>query len=280
MSNLNSYSLVDRADLAYEGKLYPADMVIECRAATVKEIREWANVNEKDFMDVHQHILDIIMACTKVSSTIEGKTYSVKDLYECDEIALLLIIHYLTFVDKKKTLTVSGSCTNPSCGADFQTLIVQTKNLTYTKLDERVLAHADHELGGFKFDLENEVIRVKPSTIGIGIAMSAWMRSAFKPNFIKNNQMMFRIIQAMVNDWREVDEKKLRMIQISQYNNLNEEKLAEWTWLVENTTIEFTNELEYQCPQCGHTFRCSLEPTGGVRALFLPVQSIADKFLQ
>jgi len=280
MSSLSEYSIVDKADLGLGGSLYPADMVIEARPATVKEIRHWANINDEDQLDIHRHIVDIITSCVRVTSADDSKAYSPKDLYEFDQLALLLIINSLTFADiKDHTIAVKGKCSKPSCGKVFDPLAVQPSNIVYKELDERFVKYIDQENGGFKIATKSygEVV-VKPATIGTALAVQEWMKT-FELSFIRDNMNMFQIVQMLCSDWRTANNKSLRLLQVEQYNNMDASKLALFTKIMESTTVAPEPYLEYTCPDCGERFRCPIQFEGGYRAMFLPVQNIDDELL-
>lgn len=280
MSNLSEYSVIDKADLGLNGILYPEDMVIEARGANVKEIRHWANINEKDILDVRKHIVDIITSCVRVTSTIEGKTYSPKDLYEFDQTALLLIINQLTFADlKHHNVFTKGKCSNAACGKTFDLLPVQPSNIMYTELDDKFKKYIDTEHGGFLVKTKSYgEIAVKPSTIGLGIALTEWVKS-FDIDFVKDNMNMFSIVSMLAPDWRTANNKSLRMVQVESYNNMTPEKLSFYTMLYDKLTIQPLDKLEFICPDCGARFQSPLQFEGGYRAMFLPVQDTDAELL-
>jgi hypothetical protein len=266
-----AYVPVDRDLLGFKGRLYPADMLIECRGAGVPEIRAWSNIRENDPTSVSKAIIDIITACTRVSSTTGAHSYNVKDLYEHDKLVLLALVHEITFADKhQNNMHVSGECGNPLCGKVFEELVVTPANFTFKVPDDKYIKYIDGEEGKFVIQTKNYgTIEYRPSTIGLGNAMFNWI-GTFKPNFVKENQAMFRMVQSLVLDWRTANDKALRRLQVEQYNNMNPEVLAFRTHLLDELSIELKNELEYVCPDCGATFRCNLAFTEGMRELFLP----------
>lgn len=277
---IDVYQKVDKNLLGYAGKLYPMDMQIEIRAASVPEIRAWSNMNEDDPQSMASHIIDIIVACTRVTSSIPGKSYSPKDLYEHDKLALLLMIHGATFADQKhNNIFVSGECTNAGCGKQFEKLAISPANLQYNCPDEKYEQYIDADKGCFVMQTKSYgTIEYKPSTIGLGSAMMSWI-STFKPQFIRDNQSMFAIVQALVTDWRLANDKTLRRIQIEHYNQMDGNKLGFYLSLIDKLSVTLSNELEYVCPQCGNTFRCELAINGGYKQMFVPVQSLDDELL-
>lgn len=275
-----SYQQVDKATLGMQGRLYPEDMVIEVRGADVPEIRAWSNINDKDPMSVSKHVIDMITACVRVSSSSGVRTYNVKDIYEHDKLALLLTIHALTFAEKQDNmLYVQGECSNTACGRVFDKLPVTPANLMYRVPDEKYDKYIDAENGCFVIPTKSYgQIIYRPSTIGLGNAMFAWTQT-FKPAFIRDNQEMFKTVQSLVYDWRTANDKSLRKLQIEQYNNMNAEQLGFRSGLLDKFNVEIIDTLEYICPDCGATFRCELAIEGGYKGMFVPVQSVDDELL-
>lgn len=274
------YQAIDKNLLGYGGKLYPSDMVIEARGAMLPEIRSWANIDERDPKSVSEHVIEVVTSCIRVASTRPDVKYSPKDLYEHDKMALLLIISQLTFPnDKDNSIYVKGECSNQSCAKTFDKLYVQTANLTYSMPDEKYEKYIDSEKGMFVIPTKRfGTIEFKPSTIGLGNAMSAWL-STFKPKFIKDNMLMFKLVQSLFTDWRMANDKTLRRAQIEQYNMFSADELTFRTQLVDAINVELKPELEYICPDCGTTFRCPMELAGGIKSLLMHVQSIDDELL-
>lgn len=275
-----TYQIVDRNLLGYSGKLYPLDMQIEVRGAAVPEIRAWSNIDENDAASVAKHVIDIITACTRVTSTIATKHYSVKDLYEHDKMTLLLLIHALTFADQKSNnIFITATCSNTMCNKEFDRLAVQPANLIFKTPDEKYEKYIDADNGKFVIQTKSYgTIEYRPTTIGLGNAMLSWIQT-FKPAFIRENQAMFRMVQSLVSDWRLANDKYLRKLQVEQYNQMNTDVLSFRTALLDELTIELSTNLEYVCPDCGATFRCPMALDGGYRQLFMPVQSIADELV-
>lgn len=279
-ANLSEYSLVDKADLGLGGRLYPEDMIIEARGAKVSEIRHWANINDQDILDVRRHITDIITSCVRVSSASEEHQYSPKDLYEFDQTALLLIINQLTFADTKKhNIFTKAKCGNAACGKAFDNLPIQPSNIMYTELDERFEKYIDTEHGGFLIKTKSYGdIAVKPSTIGLGMAITEWVRT-FDADFVRSNMNMFSIVSLLATDWRKTNNKALRLLQVEQYNNMTPDKLSFYTMLYEKTSVQPKDMLEFICPDCGARFQSRLQFEGGYRAMFLPVQDTDAELL-
>lgn len=280
ITNLSEYSVVDKADLGLGGILYPADMVIEARPATVKEIRHWANINDDDQLDIHRHIVDIITSCVRVTSTDDNKKYSPKDLYEFDQLALLLIINSLTFADlKDHTIAVKGKCSKSTCGKVFDPLVVQPSNIVYKDINDKFKKYIDQDNGGFKIATKSygDII-VKPATIGVALAVQEWMKT-FDLQFIRDNMHMFQLVQMLCDDWRTANNKTLRLLQVEQYNQMNPNKLSLYTTIMEGTTVAPEPYLEYTCPDCGERFRCPIQFEGGYRSMFLPVQDLNNELL-
>ena len=277
----SAYQVLDRNLLGWNGRLYPDDMVIEVRGADVPEIRAWSNIDEKDPTSIAKHIIDIITSCTRVSSSTNTHSYSVKDLYEHDKLAIMMTIHELTFADKKaNNLHVPGECSNPLCGRTFDELIITPANFTFKVPDEKYIKYINAEEGKFVIQTKNYgTIEYRPSTIGLGNAMTSWI-STFKPAFVKENQSMFRIVQSLVTDWRLANDKMLRRLQVEQYNNMNADALAFRIHLLDALSIELKPELEYICPDCGATFRSRLSILEGIKHLFLPdIQDFDEELL-
>jgi hypothetical protein len=276
----NAYEEVDKALLGYGGKLYPADMKIEVRSADVPEIRMWSEIRDDDPRSVAQAIVDIILACTRVSSSTNANRYTVKDIYEHDKMALLLLIHSMTFADQKSnSLYVKGECQNSACGKVFDQLAVQAANLQYNVPDEKYAKYINHDLGLFQVQTKSYgTIEFKPSTIGVGQQMLEWM-STFQPKFVREHTNMFKLVQALCTDYRLVNAKYLRKLQVENYNNYSAAELSFRTNLVDALNITLKEELAYECPECHERFQCPLTIEGGYRSIFVPVQDIADELL-
>lgn len=276
----NAFEEVDKALLGYDGRLYPADMKIEVRAADVPEIRMWSEIRDDDPRSVAQAIIDIIVACTRVSSSTGANKYTVKDIYEHDKMALLLLIHSMTFADQQaNSLYVKGECENASCGKVFEKLAVRTANLQYTVPDEKYAKYINPDLGLFQVQTKTYgTIEFKPSTIGVGQQMLEWI-GTFQPKFVREHTNMFKLVQALCTDYRVVNAKYLRKLQVECYNNYNANELAFRTNLVDALNIALKEELTYECPECHERFQCPLVVEGGYRNIFVPVQDIADELL-
>lgn len=268
---------LDRKNLGYEGKYYPADMKFAVRPVKVEEVRNWSNVDEENPASLATAVTDLIEACVQVTSSTEGKEYSYKDIYEHDKIAFLLLIHNISFADDRgHNLFVKGQCNGASlsCGKSFDKLVVQPANLTYPEIPEKFEKYFDPIDGIFKIKTKTfGEIKYKPSTIGIGAVMMPWT-SSFSPDYATKHIFMFRLIQACVTDHRELTAEKLRMIQISEYNTWNKEKIAVMSTIVKELDTTLLSNLTYTCPDCGTSFRCKMAIEGGFRSIFTP--SVSD----
>lgn len=265
--------------LAMGGKLYPEDMKIEVRGASVAEIRTWSNLDENDPMSIASHTLAMLTACVRVTGE-GGKSYSVKDIYEHDKLALLLTIHIITFADKAdRMLYIKGRCSNTLCNAEFDKLAVTPANLSYQAPDASYDKYIDRQNGQYVLQTKSfGSVEYKPTTIGLGQAMFSWIQS-FAPEFIKDNQEMLKTVQAFVTDWRLANDKSLRKLQIERYNTMTAEQIGFYTALLAKFTIAVSDTLEYVCPHCGASFHSQLAIEGGYKGMFVPVQSLDDELL-
>jgi hypothetical protein len=269
-----NYSIVDKKLLGWAGKLYPEDMIISVRSAEIQEIRDWSNMDENNPLDVSEHVIDMLSSCVKVTSETPDVLYSVKDIYEHDKIALLLLIHMATFPElKKHTIRVNGKCdTEDGCGTEHKDIPVQLANLQYSVPDSKYAKYIDADLGLFNIPAKSYgTIAFKPSTIGMGMKMRDWLSGGqFDNKYISKNPEMFKVIQSMCTNHRTMNAKALRLLQVDKYNNFNADELAFRLELIKKLNISVLGELEFICPSCGATFRCPLEFTRSYKQMFIP----------
>jgi hypothetical protein len=267
---------VNKADLFMQGRLYPEDMVIYAKPATVADIRRWSNMNPNNPVDSLRHVQNIIASCIEVESTIEGKRYSYKDLYINDRLALLLIINSITFEDRKTHgLFVNGECANTHCGYKCDKIAVQPANVSYDNIDEKYMKYVDAERGLFAIKTQHYgIIELKPLTIGMFDAISAFQQEKFKPEFVRDNLQMFNVIACSMLDWRKASVSAMYRYQVETFNMLKPEEYEIRRKLAEEVSKGLNGHFEFVCPDCGETFRCTIQSDDDFKSMFVAVQDI------
>lgn len=275
MNNQNRVE-VNKADLFMKGRLYPADMVIYAKPATVADMRRWSNMDPNNPADSLRHIENIIASCIDVESTQPEVQYSYKDLYLNDRLALLLIIHSITFEDRKNhNLFVKGVCANKSCGYKEDRIAVQPANIVYEPIDEKFMRYVNAERGIFEIQTVHfGVIQLKPMTIGMFDAIQQFQQEKFDADYIRDNLQMFQILSCAILDWRNASVKELYRFQVETFNMWKAEEYEIRRKLAEEVSKGLTGQFEFKCPKCSATFRSTVQSNDDIKSLFCAVQDI------
>lgn len=150
------------------GMFYPKDVELLLKSATVKEIRHWSTMDERDPIDVKEKINFVLNRCTKFK--IKGKPipFNFNDYCEIDRYHILFRIYELTFPNQENKLMANIRCSNSNCKR-VNKIQVTSRNLLGFDIPEDLIKWYSEEERCFVVPSEKlgETLRFYLPTVGL-----------------------------------------------------------------------------------------------------------------
>lgn len=280
---------VPMQELGYAGKLYPADLRMIYRAATVAEIRHWSTLDDAaQPMDAAQHITDMIAVCVRCISKSGSRTYSHKDIYEHDKWKLLILIHQLTFPENAElTNPIVFNITSGTCKHQFKLNLspdnihwdIPTNNGEHPGI-EAFDKYIDAEFGGWLINTKSfGSFRIKPPTMGNGKAFADYMLT-LDPEKMRSSHRLIMNAQWFAPDWRELTSNAKVEACCQAFNSmdpLNEMPLK--LDILDSVRILPAETIKFTCPQCNTEGTAPFRFPKGIKQVFRRISNIESELL-
>lgn len=259
---------LDVKDLPSKGMFYPADLMINIRAAQAKEIRHWSTIDESDPIDVNDHLNEIIKSCVRVRTQ---NSFSSKDILEIDRLFLILAIRDLTMKEHENQIVIPIE--NPKNGEKYN-VELKNNNLDVGELEEKYLKFYNEDTRRFEITINKtgEKFIITPPALGITEKVTAYIKEVnSQGGYI--DKTFIKVFPYICQDWRTLTTEKIKEEQ---------KKSNTWSPITVSVLTGFVEGIELGVkPHVSHKFEDGAEVTApiqfprGIKSLFL-VQDIFE----
>jgi hypothetical protein len=255
------------------GKFYKTGTQIKIRPATVAEVQAYSIVDNKNYIDMTEKMNQILSACVKYILP-NGSFGSYKDIKDGDRLFLIFMIREITF-QQGNSLAKDVQCKN--CDHEFKIHLRSTSNEKYPKtfdfyeINEQLEKYFNPELRVFEFNIDNEIFRIAPPTIGIQEIFFEDMKAKIQ-NDKKPNLSFLKIMTCLLWDRNSITEEGLKKKEI-EFKSLSMKTFQVLNKAVDLMTLGIKG-LKQNCPLCGTEVHTDINFQGGASSIF----AISDPF--
>lgn len=258
------YKRLVKETLSLPGMVYPDDLEIFIRPATVKEIRHFSTIDENDWVDVNDKLNYIIDNCVKFRSAT-NPNFSWKDLLEIDRFYIILNIRELTFVEGENKLYVTYNC--KECGHSGN-VELKKENIKLFNLDDRLLKFYDKNTKSFLIRSKSGItVEVFLPTLGVMQYIANYVKRKIQNNegYDKN---FIKVAPFLIRDWRELSDKFFRKKQ-EEYYSYGAKEISFIRGIVDIIIDSVNPEFTFECSNCFTIGSSPIFFQHGIKSLFL-----------
>lgn len=265
-SNISDgWVLVDRTEMGLRSDFYPAEWEFYIKAAPVMSIKNWSSVDEERADHVNHVMNEIIRTSVKV---VNGAGWG--SINSWDRFWFIMKVRELTFYKGETKIEFEDECSE--CHSDI-IYTLNSKGLFYEFPDEDLIEkHWDGEkwyIDPSDYDLEESPITLYNPTLGKDAAIIEWatQRARAKSNVDENFIRFFMwMLPKTPKDINLLDKHYER--EFKAYKNWSFEKHEFMEQVIRNLTINPSEQLRCQCPNCGAESTSKVRFPNGIKRLF------------
>ena len=271
---------IDRKEMGKRSEYYPESWMFYIRPATVQAIKNWTAVDESRMDAVNNVFNEIIKTCVKIS-TSDGTPISWNQLKSCDRFWLILKVREYTYASSQKnTIDFNDDCSE--CEQDM-TFVLNSYSLFYEFPDdvlvEKYWNGSEWVIDPQEYNVDHDVITLYPPTLGKDEAIINWATEKYRQDNKKPDETFIKfliwLLPKAVKDAQLLD----RQIQniYKDYKSWSIDLFTFMTDVVNNITINPSEQLRAKCPHCGQEATSTVQFPNGVKVLF-EAQTNVKKF--
>lgn len=268
----SGYYPIDKAEMPFGGKQYPADMQFEVRSAGTTEIKHWSTIDDNIHpQKLYGYFNSIVEKCVRV---INGSWHEIK---ESDRMWFVMYIHELTFIEAERPLVLNSVCKQRSCGEEFRSQLSK-EIIQYNLPDEKLVKYINSETGCFDVSTKTYgTITINMPTLKTGSALMAYM-NAQKSTWVEENTGFLDLASYLVPPHATPTDKLFESLYL-QYRTWDVKQLTFMMSLIKQAKIVPNQLFNVTCPKCGTKSEQALDLEGGIRSFFLPISDLSDELL-
>lgn len=254
------------------GLFYPSEARFFIRAASVKEIRHFSTINEKDPFSIDEALNEILKGCLMIR--FPGKQTTFKDLREEDRIFVILTIRELTFVKGENRLVVKKNCGD--CGFENE---IEINNHAFepTELSDDVMKYYNPERKLFEFQTKSSgVIEMTAPSIGVMMETTKYIRN-MQQEGRKIDQSFIKVLPYMILDWRGLTQERIKNLEV-EFMQWSAKRYQTVYNLTDMIRVGVKEDMKHECEKCGTELRTPLTFPGGIKSLFV-VSDLAGELI-
>jgi hypothetical protein len=252
-ANDSHWKVIPLENLPSRGWFYPDGTEITIKAASVLEVRQWSTMDENDRLNVDDTLNFIIERCARIKVK-GGKSWMTwRDISELDRLALVFMIHEITFPGNQNSLFVRFTCPGP-CAEEKKwsdEVKISSPMLSFIEFPDDVMQFYNPQYRCFVIESAklNETFYLYMPTIGAVEKLRARISQA-KADGNSVDKAFIKIAPYIIQDWQSFTQEA--------YHKLSRENFA---WHINKFTFvtKFVEELEKArrsmvattCPKCG-----------------------------
>jgi RNase P subunit RPR2 len=246
-----------------KGLFYPNGTRFMIRAASVKEIRHFSTINERDPFSVDEALNEILNGCMQIR--VPGRQSSFKDLKEEDRIFIIMAIRELTFVKGENRLILNVIC--KECNTDNE-IDIRNEAFESTPLEETIMKYYNSEARIFEVQTKSSgTIKMVPPSIGIMREVTKYIQKVQQEGK-KIDQSFIKVLPYMVQEWRGFGENTIKNLEV-EFMRWDATRYQIFSKLTEMTRVGVKEELSHTCSKCGTEVRTPISFPGGIKSLFV-----------
>lgn len=256
--------------LPSRGLFYPEETQIAIRPAEVKEIRLFSTIDEGDMLDLDQKLNLILESCSRIKFGSYG-VVTYKDLKQEDRFFIIMAIRDLTFIkgENRIIITPKKKCSSEGCPG-IEAIELRTGVLSNYELDPQLMKYYSTDERRFVFPIRRigKVIKMSVPSIGVSKIITDWVRKQVKQN-VPVDESFVKIAPFYFDDWRNLDDKKIKETMIDS-NNWTKEEFSAYFQLAEKIKIGTKLNIELKCDKCSDgEITAPIYFPSGFRSLFV-----------
>ncbi len=258
--------------LPSKGLFYPENTRIAIRSAEVREIRQFSMIDEDDMLDIDAKLNLILDACCTIKFGDTGNVVSFRDLKQEDRFFVIMAIRDLTFVKGENRILIDGSdkCSTEGCKG-MESIELRTGVLSNYDLDDDLLKFYSHHERQFVFPIRRigKTIKMNVPSIGVTKAISDFVRNSVRKGD-DIDQSFIKIAPFYFQDWRGLDDFKIREAMISSAQDWTKEEFSAYFELADRIKVGTKLRSRVKCDTCGEgEVTAPIYFPGGFRSLFV-----------
>jgi hypothetical protein len=258
--------------LPSKGLFYPENSRIAIRAAEVKEIRQYSMIDEDDMLDIDSKLNYVLDSCCTIKFGDTGSVVSYKDLKQEDRFFVIMAIRDLTFVKGENRIILDGtrSCSTKGCNG-MEAIELRTGVLSNYDLDENLMKYYSFKERKFVFPIRRigKTVKMTVPSIGVTRAISDFVKNAVRRGE-EVDQSFIKIAPFYFEDWRGLDEFKIREAMISSSEQWTKEEFSVYFELADKIKVGTKLKARLKCDSCGEgEVTAPITFPSGFRSLFV-----------
>tara|TARA_R110001592_G_scaffold309729_2_gene584102 strand:- start:1594 stop:2457 length:864 start_codon:yes stop_codon:yes gene_type:complete len=248
------WTIIEKSDLAYDGKYYPTNAIIEIEKMSIKSLKWISSIDFDNILDVNRMFNYIVSEHCRV--VIGNQKFSGEQIFAIDRTHIIMAIRELNQFGTD--IPFEATCGHKSCGHKNKYNL--DKNLT-SFTDN----HIDKYYNGNIFCIDAEGFESSwyymPPTILEVNEVSEFVVAKIKKGTDKEIATTFiKMFSFLREDPTIKDAKNSFKSYWTRYVKLNPNALEEINFLT-SYTLEGTEEGSLECNKCRKTFRGKISPT-------------------
>lgn len=256
---------VERADLPYEGMLYPESYVFKVQAASAGTISHYSSMDETNPLSVQAALTHVIKEHIQV---FDGKRNidPLEVIHESMRFWFAMLVH--SYTGNATSLEHTETCPALGCGHNHKVTI--TPHVTkFTEMSDYVRTHIDASTGNIVQKTKSYGTLVyQPITIKMRGELLSYMQEQYQKK--QDFDMQFLSFAPLI--WPQ--RKKGQTVD-DLYKNVyfpitkDHKKFSVYTKIIRQVALDQLLFIETNCSKCNHRFQVDISQASGLRDIFL-----------
>lgn len=270
---------IDKEEMGIRAMFYPESWQFSIRPATVQAIKNWTAIDEERPDVVNKVFNDIVKACVKIETGDKSKTASWNQINSWDRFWFVLKVREYTYMNGEAKIEFEDSCSE--CDMDIKYNLT-SKNLFYEFPDDDLIDKywndGKWEIDPKEYDVNHEPITLFTPKLGKDDAIIEWATARARAKQ-KIDETFVKFLMWMLDKPSKDAQILDRQIQKlhSEYKSWDVEMFSFMNDVINNITINPSEQLRQTCPSCGQEATSTVQFPNGVKTLF-EIKSKAKKF--
>lgn len=269
---------IDREEMGVRSLFYDSNWEFYIRPATVQAIKNWTAIDEERADVLNNVFNDIIKTCVKIDThSSQGAGWA--QINSWDRFWFVLKVREYTYSQGQNKIEFEDECSE--CNTDI-TYQLTAQNLFYEFPDDDLISQywngETWVIDPAEYDVNHEPVTLYTPKLGKDEAIIEWATSQVRakkkldetfvkflvwmlPKPSKDMQVLDRQIQKIYKEYKNWD--------IDMFTFMND--------VVNNITINPSEQLRVICPNCGQEATSTVQFPNGIKILF-EVKTTAKKF--
>lgn len=270
---------IDKNEMGIRAIFYPEAWQFSIRPATVQAIKNWTAIDEERPDVVNKVFNDIMRACVKIDTGDKNRTANWSQINSWDRFWFVLKVREYTYSQGEAKIEFDDACSE--CDSDIRYTLT-SKNLFYEIPDDDIIdkywQNGKWEIDPKEYDVNHEPITLYTPKLGKDDAIIEWAtakaraKQKLDESFLK---FLLWMLDKPSKDPQILDRQISKLY--SEYKSWDIEMFSFMNDVINNITINPSEQLRQTCPSCGQEATSNVQFPNGVKTLF-EIKSKAKKF--